>query len=93
MSADSVESHHRFREAERIPFHLIADPDKRIIKLYRVARIIGYRNRRVTYVIDKQGLVRGAYQHELAMSRHITDALRTLRGFNEGAEPGRTKLV
>ena len=33
VSTDSVDSHQRFREKHELPFPLIADPDKKLVKL------------------------------------------------------------
>lgn len=79
VSNDSLDSHRRFAEKEDLPYHLISDPDFEIIKLYKAKRVLGYRNRRVTYLIDQEGVIRGVYHHELAMVKHRDDVLEGLR--------------
>jgi alkyl hydroperoxide reductase subunit AhpC len=32
----------------------------------------------VTYVIDKQGVIQGAFRHDLAIGRHLSDTLAAL---------------
>ena len=85
ISADTTESHRRFRESLDLPFHLISDPERRIIRLYGVRRRLPFLPaKRVTYVIDKAGVVRGVYHHELAIGRHRHDVLDGLHALNAG---------
>ncbi len=39
-------------------------------------------NKRVTYVVDKAGIVRGVYHHEIAFGRHKDDVIQALRTLN-----------
>ena len=50
VSQDSVKTHERFARENGLSFPLIADEDGRIGKLYPGGR--------VTYIIDKEGVVR-----------------------------------
>lgn len=78
VSPDSVESHSLFHRANSLPFPLVSDPEKRIMKLYDVLKPWGVVPSRITYVIDKEGIIRGAFHHELRIGRHIQDVLRVL---------------
>ncbi len=80
VSADSADSHQQFREKHSLPFPLIPDTDKRLSKLYGARGLLGLMTARVTYVIDKQGIIRGAFRHEVrGIGHHIEDAVRTLQ--------------
>ena len=58
VSADDSQSHKAFAEKFHLPFSLLADPDKRIIEAYGVKMpLLGFA-KRVTFIIDKQGMVR-----------------------------------
>jgi len=58
VSADSGQSHKAFAEKFHLPFSILADPEKRIIEAYGVKMpLIGFA-RRVTFIIDRQGMVR-----------------------------------
>lgn len=58
VSADTGESHRAFAEKFHLPFSLLADPDRRIIEAYGVKMpLVGFA-RRVTFLIDRQGIVR-----------------------------------
>ena len=83
VSADSADSHESFREKHQLPFGLIPDPEKRIIKLYDADGFLGFMTARVTYVIDKDGVVRAALRHDFSVSLHlpaVIDALRSIQG-------------
>jgi peroxiredoxin Q/BCP len=80
VSADSADSHQQFREKHSLPFPLIPDTDKQLSKLYGARGLFGLTTARITYVIDKQGIIRGAFRHEVrGIGDHIEDAIRTLQ--------------
>ena len=78
MSKDSAESHARFRKSCSLPFHLISDPEGRVMKMYDVQRRWGLGASRITYLIDKAGTIRGVYHHEIRIKRHVRDVLAGL---------------
>ena len=81
VSADEPLSHRMFASSYNLPFTLLSDPDKAIIGIYG-ARWLGGMvpiTKRVTYIIDKRGIVRAVFHHELNMPRHVEDALDSLR--------------
>lgn len=78
VSSDGVEAHLSFRDHYRLPFPLIADPERRIIDLYDARRIVKWLTARVTYVIDRDGIIRAAFRHELLIGRHTTKILEAL---------------
>lgn len=63
VSADGVESHKKFRDKYNLPFHLIADPEKKIINLYGVwgeKNMYGTKKmglKRTTFLIDEKGVI------------------------------------
>lgn len=63
VSADSITSHKKFETKYKLPFHLIADPDKRIINLYGVwgeKNMYGIKTmglKRTTFLIDEKGFI------------------------------------
>jgi peroxiredoxin Q/BCP len=78
VSQDPIDSHRRFAEKYRVPYSLIADPERRIIKLYGAALPILGRTLRVSYVIGKNGRILGAFHHELSAAKHLSDVKRAL---------------
>ena len=82
MSTDDPDSHRRFREACRLPFQLAADTDGTVREAFDVRRLLplGPATKRVTFLIDRSGIIQGVYDHELAIGRHANDVLDGLRG-------------
>jgi peroxiredoxin Q/BCP len=83
VSGNSAESHARFREKHGLGFPLIADEDRSIAALYDVKGALPLLRPRVTYVIDKQGVIRAAFRHDIAIGRHLTDTLRALEALEK----------
>lgn len=80
ISRDDMDSHRSFSSAYSLPYHLISDRDGVIGEKYGVLWFGGMIHfmKRVTYVIDKGGLVRGVFRHEFNVSRHVEDVLSCL---------------
>jgi thioredoxin-dependent peroxiredoxin len=78
VSSDDEESHRRFKEEHSLPFPIITDPDRKVSELYGLRPILGLIRPRATYVIDKQGVIRKAFQHNVFIGRHLSDTLEAL---------------
>lgn len=85
VSTDDPDSHRRFREARRLPFQLATDADGTVREAFDVRRHLplGPATKRVTFLIDRSGIIRGVYDHEIAIGRHVTDVLKGLRRLHE----------
>ena len=68
------------QERQRLPFHLLSDSDGALRKAFGVPRTLGLFPGRVTYVIDKQGVVRHVFSSRLQPTRHVAEALAIVRG-------------
>lgn len=80
VSADSSESHKAFAEKFQLPFSLLADPEKRIIEAYGVKMpLLGFA-RRVTFLIDRQGIVRKVIRNARTKD-HDQQVLALLKAF------------
>lgn len=87
VSPDDAASHHRFKAKYALPFPLAADTDHALARLFDAHREFPLPGaRRVTYVIERGGVIRGAFHHELAIGLFQDDVLRTLRGINLHAQ-------
>jgi peroxiredoxin Q/BCP len=83
ISVDSPQSHQNFRRDLNLPYHLVSDENKAIFSLYDVNRRLPFLpNKRVTYVIDRAGMIRGVFHHEISIGRHRDDVLAALREIN-----------
>lgn len=79
VSSDSVASHNKFAQKHQLPFILASDTRGKLRKRYGVPTTLGILPGRVTYIIDKQGIVRHISSSHFAPETHITEALSTLK--------------
>jgi peroxiredoxin Q/BCP len=81
VSSDSEASHGKFATKYKLPFTLLADGGGRIRKLYGVPATLGLLPGRVTFVIDRKGIVRHVFNSQLQATRHVEEALGILKQF------------
>ena len=80
VSMDSRDAHRKFIADFQLNFPLLSDREAIICKAYGVARLGGwFPPRRVTFVIDAEGVVRRVIQSEFGIAKHVDEALETLR--------------
>ncbi len=82
VSADSPESHRAFAEKYSLPFTLLSDPERAVIKAYGAYQETdpsgsGIHTRRVTYLIDEEGNIAKAYP-EVDPATHALEILKDL---------------
>jgi len=83
ICSDSVESHQQFAAKQRLPFILLSDKGGTVRKLYGVAPTLALLPGRVTYIIDKQGIVRHIFSSFFAPKKHAPEALKVLQALVE----------
>jgi peroxiredoxin Q/BCP len=81
ISADSPESHRKFAAKYHLPFTLLSDTDNRVRKRFGVPSTLFVLPGRVTYVIDKEGIIRHIFDSMLDFKAHVTESLNTLKSF------------
>jgi peroxiredoxin Q/BCP len=81
ISSDSVKSHRKFAQKYQLPFTLLSDKSGAVRKLFGVPSTFIVLAKRVTYVIDKQGIVRHIFSSEYMPQKHIKEALNTIKTF------------
>ena len=79
VSSDATSSHLKFAAHHRLPFILLSDEGGKVRKLYGVASTMGVIPGRVTYVIDKKGVVRHVFSSQFNAVRHVEEALEVLK--------------
>lgn len=79
ISTDPESSHRAVRERWHLPYRLLTDKDGAVSAAYDVRRTLGLFRGRVTYVIDKQGVIRSATDDPLRAGHHVRKALEALR--------------
>lgn len=80
VSSDDVATQHGFRNAYQLPFTLLSDTDGHAAKAYCARAFFGLMSGRVTYVIERGGIIRGAYSALTQAEAHVQQALRALEG-------------
>ena len=79
ISADSVESHKKFEEKYNLPFILLADTKNEVRSIFGVPKNLFLIPGRVTYVIDKKGVVKYIFNSQLGAEKHIHNSLQKLK--------------
>lgn len=75
ISSQSAASHEAFAAKYRLPFTLLADEGGKVRREYGVPSTLGLLPGRVTYVIDRKGIVRHVFNSQLNATRHVSEAL------------------
>jgi peroxiredoxin Q/BCP len=71
ISLDSYATQCQFASKMGVPFPMIGDSDGAISKMYKVQRSWLPFDKRTTYVIDEEGVVRAVFQAEFEIVKHI----------------------
>lgn len=84
ISADSVASHKNFAEKYNLSFTLLSDIDNQVRKKFGVpSDIFGLIPGRVTYIIDKRGIIQHIFNAQFNANKHIRAALKSLNEIQE----------
>ena len=86
VSVDSTRSHEKFIEKYQLPFTLLSDVEKFVIKMYEVNGPLGLGVRRATYLIDQSRHIRGAVLADFRISQH-EDFIRKATLLSGNARP------
>ena len=71
ISPQSADSHQRFSSAHSLPFPLLCDEDKTVIKAYGVDGPLGFGVRRASFFIEQNKLIRNRVLSDLFVSKHM----------------------
>ncbi len=83
ISADSVKSHAGFAQKHDLPFHLLSDPEKSVIKAYGAwgeKKMMGKTYEgilRSTFVIDEQGTIQKVF-NKVKTAEHGTELIEVM---------------
>lgn len=78
ISSDTAESHGRFASECGVTFPLLSDRGGKVRDLYGVKSMMGLLPGRVTFVIDKGGVVRKVFSSQMNPKGHVSMALDAL---------------
>ncbi len=77
VSVDSVESHSKFSEKYVLPFSILSDRSKDVVKAYGVLGIGGIVAKRVTFIINKEGKITHIFP-KVDVKKHSEEVLKAL---------------
>jgi thioredoxin-dependent peroxiredoxin len=78
-SSDSVQSHRKFADKHHLQFSLLADTSSMARKAFGVPASAMVMPGRVTYVIDKEGVVRYVFNSMMEGKKHASEAMRIVK--------------
>jgi peroxiredoxin Q/BCP len=90
VSGQSVASHKSFASHYGLPFILLSDVGNKVRELYGVPSSMGLIPGRVTYIIDKKGVVRHIFNSQTQTERHVEEAKTTLKELEKESETSAT---
>lgn len=84
ISGDSPKSHRNFIEKYQLPFTLLSDTADVVRKLFGVeGNFMGLVPGRVSFVVDKQGVIQFVFDSQSKAVKHVEEAQRVLSEINE----------
>lgn len=85
ISSDDAASHKKFAGKHRLPYPLLADVGGVVRKAFGVPRaLFGLQDGRVTYIADKDGVVRHVHEAMLQAQRHVDEAMAVVKKLGAG---------
>ena len=86
ISGDSEKSHQRFIARHSLNFSLLSDRHRKAEKAFGVPRsLFGLLPGRVTFIIDKQGVIQHTLNSQLDARRHTYESLKVLKRLTDQA--------
>lgn len=71
VSPQDGDSHQRFATQHELPFPLLSDPDKTVVRDYDLDGPLGFGVRRGTYLIGTDGVIVDGVLADIAIGRHV----------------------
>lgn len=78
ISSDDAESHKKFVVEHELPFTLLSDENNKVREMFG-AFGVGHTLGRVTYVVDKKGIIRMVFSSQLQPKKHVDESIRKVR--------------
>lgn len=84
ISSDSPSKHKAFADRYRLPFTLLADTNNTVRKAFGVkGDLFGLIPGRVTFVIDKEGVIQHVFDSQMRAEAHMQESLDAIRRIQE----------
>ncbi|QSQ12865.1 peroxiredoxin [Myxococcus landrumensis] len=88
ISSDSVSSHQGFAAKHRLPFILLSDEKGQAREAFGVGgSFLGLLPGRVTFVVDRQGIIRDSFESQIRVGEHVRRSLELVRSLASHATP------
>lgn len=78
ISSDDRDSHEKFAGKHGLPFKLLSDGGGHVREAYQVPKTLGFLPGRVTFVVDKKGVIRLVFNSQFKPEQHVAEALAML---------------
>jgi thioredoxin-dependent peroxiredoxin len=78
ISSQSIKSHKEFAERYKLNFTLLSDEKNKVRKLFG-AFSLGILPGRITYIVNKKGIVIYSFNSQSEATKHVDEALRILK--------------
>jgi peroxiredoxin Q/BCP len=76
-----VASHKAFADKYRLRYILLSDPENEVRKMFGVfPGVMGWLAGRVTFVVNKEGVIVHTFNSHLHVEKHIDESLQALSG-------------
>jgi thioredoxin-dependent peroxiredoxin len=82
INASQTSRHARFAGAYSLPFPLLSDPDRKVIRSYGASGLFGF-VKRITYLIGKDGRILDVVHADFRVSEHKDFVSRALAAFQD----------
>lgn len=79
ISSDSVASHEGFAAKHRLPFRLFSDGQGEAREAFGVRSTLGLIPGRVTFIVDRSGTIRHAFDSQIRVGEHVRRALEVVK--------------
>ena len=78
VSQDTISSHQKFKEENKLPFELLSDPKGKVAKLYKATIPVIGMNRRITYLLNKDLRIKAVYENMFTADQHVKEMIKVL---------------
>lgn len=79
ISRDDIKTHHEFRKAHKLPFHLLSDPKGEVAEMYKASIPLINFTRRITYLLDRSHHIVAVYENLFAAGNHIKEMVEAVK--------------
>ena len=79
ISSDSRKSHSAFASKHNLQFSLLSDEDNAVRKRFGVPDYLGFLPGRVTYIVNRQGIVKYIFNSQIQAEKHAEESIRIIR--------------